>query len=92
MSFCSFKNSEKYKDHFEPGVYVCSKCEYELFSSKSKYEHSSPWPAFSKVINSDSLRRVEESPSALKISCGKCGNGLGHEFLGDGPKKGTSRF
>ena len=27
----------------------------------------------------------------LQVSCGKCGNGLGHEFLGDGPK-GQSRF
>ena len=25
------------------------------------------------------------------MSCGKCGNGLGHEFIGDGPK-GKSRF
>lgn len=27
-----------------------------------------------------------------QVSCGKCGNGLGHEFLNDGPKKGQSRF
>ena len=26
-----------------------------------------------------------------QVSCGKCGNGLGHEFLGDGPE-GKSRF
>lgn len=28
----------------------------------------------------------------LQISCSKCGNGLGHEFLGDGPKKGMNRY
>ena len=27
----------------------------------------------------------------LQVSCGKCGQGLGHEFLGDGPDEG-SRF
>ena len=28
----------------------------------------------------------------LQVSCGKCGNGLGHEFLGEGPKGKGSRF
>lgn len=27
-----------------------------------------------------------------KVRCGKCGNGLGHEFVNDGPSKGLSRF
>ena len=30
--------------------------------------------------------------TTLQVSCAKCGNGLGHEFLGDGPKAGQSRF
>lgn len=28
----------------------------------------------------------------LQVRCGKCGNGLGHEFVNDGPKRGQSRF
>lgn len=28
----------------------------------------------------------------LQVRCGKCGNGLGHEFVNDGPAKGLSRF
>lgn len=33
------------------------------------------------------------TPSLCRqVSCGKCGNGLGHEFLNDGPKRGQSRF
>lgn len=77
-----------------PGVYVCAKCGYELFSSRSKYAHSSPWPAFTETIHTDSVAKRPEHnrPEALKVSCGKCGNGLGHEFLNDGPKKGQSRF
>uniref|UniRef100_A0A8C5GEK2 MsrB domain-containing protein n=1 Tax=Gouania willdenowi TaxID=441366 RepID=A0A8C5GEK2_GOUWI len=27
-----------------------------------------------------------------QVCCGKCGNGLGHEFLYDGLKEGQSRF
>ena len=74
------------------GIYVCSKCGYELFHSNNKYDHSSPWPAFTSTVKPDSVSKYEESPMALKVSCGKCGNGLGHEFLNDGPKKGQSRF
>uniref|UniRef100_A0A8C5LED9 Methionine-R-sulfoxide reductase B1 n=1 Tax=Jaculus jaculus TaxID=51337 RepID=A0A8C5LED9_JACJA len=75
------------------GIYVCAKCGYELFSSHSKYAHSSPWPAFTETIHADSVvKRPEHNrPEALKVSCGKCGSGLGHEFLNDGPKRGQSR-
>nr|ADO27760.1 methionine-r-sulfoxide reductase b1 [Ictalurus furcatus] len=92
MAFCSFKGGEIFKDHYEPGIYVCVKCGYELFSSTSKYKHSSPWPAFTTTIHEDSVSKQEERPGALKIRCGKCNNGLGHEFLNDGPKHGLSRF
>ncbi|KAG1967132.1 methionine-R-sulfoxide reductase B1 [Pimephales promelas] len=92
MSFCSFSGGEFYKDHFETGIYVCAECGYELFSSRSKYEHSSPWPAFTETIHENSLSKHEERRGAYKVKCGKCGNGLGHEFVNDGPKRGLSRF
>uniref|UniRef100_A0A670XTU5 Methionine sulfoxide reductase B1 n=1 Tax=Pseudonaja textilis TaxID=8673 RepID=A0A670XTU5_PSETE len=78
------------REHY--GIYICSKCGYELFSSQSKFLHSSPWPAFTHPIHSDSISKYLERPGAFKVSCGKCGNGLGHEFLDDGPQKGQSRF
>ncbi|OQV12011.1 putative Methionine-R-sulfoxide reductase B1 [Hypsibius exemplaris] len=82
MSFCSFNGGEKYKDHFQPGIYTCSKCGFELFGSHSKYQHSSPWPAFTETVHADSLSKVPETipqskPNALKVSCGRCGQGLG---------------
>ncbi|KAL8174887.1 UNVERIFIED_CONTAM: Methionine-R-sulfoxide reductase B1 [Gekko kuhli] len=92
MSFCVFSGGEVYQNHFEAGIYVCARCGYELFSSKTKYAHSSPWPAFTETIHADSVSKYKERPGALKVVCGKCGNGLGHEFLNDGPKKGQSRF
>ncbi|KAI5097418.1 methionine-R-sulfoxide reductase B1-A [Silurus meridionalis] len=66
MSFCSFSRGEIFKDHFDAGTYVCVKCGYELFSSKKKYEHSSPWPAFTETIHKDSVSKMEERPGALK--------------------------
>uniref|UniRef100_A0A8C4N7H1 Methionine sulfoxide reductase B1a n=1 Tax=Eptatretus burgeri TaxID=7764 RepID=A0A8C4N7H1_EPTBU len=65
------------------GTYVCSKCDYELFPSTAKYEHSSPWPAFRHTVHADSLARLEERPGVFKIVCGKCGSPLGHEFVND---------
>ncbi|EEB14011.1 Methionine-R-sulfoxide reductase, putative [Pediculus humanus corporis] len=93
MSFCSWKGEEYYRDHFEVGIYVCSECGYEMFSSIAKYEHHTPWPAFRQPFHSDSLKKIPEDgrPNALKVSCGRCGNGLGHEFLKD-RDDGGSRF
>ncbi|PNI12168.1 MSRB1 isoform 3 [Pan troglodytes] len=69
MSFCSFFGGEVFQNHFEPGVYVCAKCGYELFSSCSKYAHSSPWPAFTETIHADSVAKRPEHnrPEALKL-------------------------
>ncbi|KAL3051185.1 hypothetical protein OYC64_001454 [Pagothenia borchgrevinki] len=92
MSFCNFFGGEVYKDHFKPGMYVCSQCNHPLFSSRSKFAHSSPWPAFTDTIREDSVTKMMESLTAFKVLCGKCGNGLGHEFVNDGPKEGVSRF
>uniref|UniRef100_T1IXM6 peptide-methionine (R)-S-oxide reductase n=1 Tax=Strigamia maritima TaxID=126957 RepID=T1IXM6_STRMM len=81
MAFCSWRGGEQYRDHFDRGIYVCSSCNFELFSSKSKYEHESPWPAFTETIHEKSVSKREEKPYVFKVSCGKCGQGLGHEFV-----------
>nr|XP_049600607.1 methionine-R-sulfoxide reductase B1-A isoform X5 [Syngnathus scovelli] len=57
MSFCSFYGREVYKDHFKPGIYACAKCEHHLFTSRSKFEHSSPWPAFTETVHQDSVAK-----------------------------------
>lgn len=92
MSFCGWFSGEKYRDHYDRGVYACVNCKNHLFSSVSKYEHSSPWPAFNKLIREDSVQRIQETKTAIKILCGKCNTGLGHEFIGDGPKQGQNRY
>lgn len=91
MAFCSWKKGEKYRDNFESGLYVCARCNHQLFSSETKFEHDSPWPAFTQTVLKDSVAKRLEKPGAFKVSCGSCSNGLGHEFIGDGPK-GGSRF
>lgn len=50
------------------GVYVCSQCGQELFSSMSKFEHSSPWPAFSETIHEDSVTKHPEAWGPIKVN------------------------
>ena len=52
---------------FVSGIYVCSECGHELFSSKVKFKHSTPWPAFAETVRPDSVLKKEESPGALKV-------------------------
>ena len=37
--FAVKKIKEKFKDHFEVGVYQCSQCKEPLFPSMAKFEH-----------------------------------------------------
>ncbi|XP_059081628.1 methionine-R-sulfoxide reductase B1-A-like isoform X5 [Tigriopus californicus] len=66
MAFCSWTKSEKYKDHFDVGCYVCHKCDHPLFSSQAKYAHDTPWPAFEHTINATSVRKRQEKGNAFK--------------------------
>ena len=52
------------------GKYVCKECGHELFRSEAKYEHQTPWPAFTKTILPDSVAKFEERKGALKVN--KC--------------------
>ncbi|CAB1342355.1 unnamed protein product [Coregonus sp. 'balchen'] len=76
MSFCSFFGGEVFKDHFKTGLYVCAQCGHQLFSSRSKYEHSSPWPAFTETVLQDSVSKHEERPGAFKVRSSQFGSGV----------------
>ena len=51
----------------DSGKYVCKECGHELFRSEAKYEHQTPWPAFTKTVLPDSVAKVEERKGALKV-------------------------
>ena len=59
---------------FFVGIYVCPKCNHELFSAKAKYKHHTPWPAFTETLRNDSVsKEIETEPqessknTALKV-------------------------
>ncbi|ETE63141.1 Methionine-R-sulfoxide reductase B1, partial [Ophiophagus hannah] len=63
---CHIYSSSSPSPSLLTGIYICSKCGYELFSSQSKFLHSSPWPAFTHPIHSDSVSKYLERPGAFK--------------------------
>ena len=87
--------SGKYWDSHEKGMYRCSICGNELFSSDTKFNSNTGWPSFTEPAN---LENVELAPdnnygmNRIEVKCKKCGAHLGHVF-DDGPKdKGGKRY
>ncbi len=84
----------KYYKHKEEGVYVCAGCENELFSSKTKYDSGSGWPAFFDAIDETKIntkRDISFGMIRTEITCAKCDSHLGHVFE-DGPGENGMRF
>ena len=84
----------KYYKHKEEGVYVCAGCENELFSSKTKYDSGSGWPAFFDAIDEtkiNSKRDISFGMIINEITFAKCDSHLGHVFE-DGPKPTGLRY
>jgi len=66
--------SGKYVYNKEKGLYVCSGCENELFSSENKFDSGSGWPSFWDVVSSS---KVELKPDynhgmqRIEVLCSK---------------------
>ena len=52
---------------FISGIYVCAKCEFELFGSESKYGHHTPWPAFHATKHPNSLSKKMQDKYTFKV-------------------------
>jgi peptide-methionine (R)-S-oxide reductase len=86
--------SGKYVFNKEKGVYVCSGCGNELFSSDKKFDSGSGWPSFWDVLSSNKVELKTDNSLGMKrieVLCSRCGGHLGHLF-NDGPKPTGKRF
>ena len=84
----------KYYNHKDDGTYTCAGCDYQLFSSGTKFDSGTGWPSFYQAIDKD--RIIEKKDNSLgivrtEILCGKCESHLGHVF-NDGPNPTGLRY
>jgi peptide-methionine (R)-S-oxide reductase len=77
----------------EKGRYTCAGCGSELFSSETKYDSGSGWPAFFDV-NKENIETKQDTThgmSRTEVKCTHCGGHLGHVF-DDGPAPTNKRY
>jgi len=74
----------KYDDFFEPGTFICRRCNAPLFSSESKFDAGCGWPAFDDSFPGAIKRLPDPDGFRTEIECANCGAHLGHVFDGEG--------
>lgn len=89
-----FPYTGRYDGFYKEGVYKCSSCGLELFSSAHKYDSRTGWPSFWRPVNETAVGYKPDYSSgvpATEIVCGRCGAHLGHVF-NDGPGPTGKRY
>ncbi len=85
----------KYADSHEKGMFACSICGTQLFSSDTKFDSGTGWPSFTEPVNLKNIELKKDTSggvSRTEVLCKKCSAHLGHVF-DDGPAgKGGKRY
>ena len=76
--------SGEYDDFFEDGIYLCRRCNTELYRSIDKFNAHCGWPAFDKEVPGSVTRLPDPDGYRTEINCANCGGHLGHVFVGEG--------
>jgi methionine-R-sulfoxide reductase len=76
--------SGEYEENFQPGVYICKRCDALLYRSEDKFDARCGWPSFDDEIKGAVKRLTDPDRQRIEIECTKCGAHLGHVFDGEG--------
>jgi peptide-methionine (R)-S-oxide reductase len=77
-----------------PGMYKCSNCGTDLFSSDDKFDSGTGWPSYTRPVADDAVeeeRDISHMMVRTEVHCKKCGAHLGHLFP-DGPAPTGLRY
>lgn len=83
--------SGEYDNFYQPGIYVCRRCNNPLYSSKTKFDAGCGWPAFDDHFEGSVTERPDPYAPWSEIECANCGGHLGHVFKGEGLTQTDSR-
>jgi len=75
--------SGEYDDFYEVGIYICRRCNAELYRSDYKFDARCGWPAFDQEIPGAVKRLPDPDGQRIEIECVNCNGHLGHVFLGE---------
>lgn len=73
----------EYDDFYQPGTYICRRCNAELYRSEDKFDAHCGWPAFDDEIPGAVKRLPDPDGQRVEIECASCGGHLGHVFSGE---------
>lgn len=84
----------KYWNEHSKGMYKCSNCGLELFSSNTKFDSGTGWPSFDRPENTEHVELLPDDSHGMhrtEVVCKRCGAHLGHLFP-DGPTETGKRY
>ena len=99
FAVCRKKGTErpftgKYYNCKDSGIYRCSCCGNELFSSDTKYDSGTGWPSFYAPASEEGIRTESDRSLGMtrtEVLCSACDAHLGHVFP-DGPEPTGLRY